>query len=192
MDKQKEIASGEIVVFIQDECHLLWGDALGYLWGKRGEALELPIGNQKQRQTFYGAVNLLSEEFHLREAAAGNGENTVEFVKTLQKKHLDKQIWLIWDGAKYHRYGEMQEYLAEQNEGLAEEDWKISCLWFAPNAPEQNPVEDIWLKGKNAIRRAFNENQTFAKVKDCFQTNLEEVKISVEKLNWYWTPPQII
>ena len=82
--------------------------------------------------------------------------------------------------------------IAEQNEGLEQEDWKITCLWFAPNAPEQNPVEDIWLKGKNAVRRAFNENPTFAKVKDCFETNLQEVKLSVEKLAWYRTLPQII
>jgi len=29
-------------------------------------------------------------------------------------------------------------------------------------------------------------------VKDCFETNLQEVKLSVEKLAWYWTLPQII
>ncbi len=184
--------AGEIIVFLQDECHLLWGDAVGYLWGARGKALELPIVNQKERQTYYGAVNLVSEKFHLKESPTGDGENTVGFVRWLQEKHPDKQIWLIWDGAKHHRYGKMKEYLAEQNEGLEEEDWKITCLWFAPNAPEQNPVEDIWLTGKNAIRRAFNENKTFAKVKECFTTNLQEVKLSVEKLNWYWSSLQLI
>ena len=27
-----EIASGALVVFFQDECHLLWGDLCGYVW----------------------------------------------------------------------------------------------------------------------------------------------------------------
>ncbi len=191
MDNEEKIVAGEIVVFLQDECHLLWGDVLGYVWGKRGAAVQVPMLNQKERQTYYGAANLLTREFHLQEAAAGNGENTVEFVKWLQSKHPDKRIWIIWDGAKHHRYGEMKKYLEEQNDGLQEEDWRITCLWFAPNAPEQNPVEDIWLKGKNAIRKAFNENQTFTKVKDCFITNLKEVKLSVGKLSWYWNFPQI-
>jgi len=191
LDNEEKIVAGEIIVFLQDECHLLWGDVLGYVWGKRGAAVQVPMLNQKERQTYYGAVNLLTREFHLQEAAAGNGENTVEFVKWLQSKHPDKRIWIIWDGAKHHRYGEMKKYLEEQNDGLQEEDWRITCSWFAPNAPEQNPVEDIWLQGKNAIRKAFNENQTFTKVKECFMTNLKEVKLSIEKLSWYWDFPQI-
>lgn len=29
-----QIVSGQLVVFFQDECHLLWGDLCGYVWGK--------------------------------------------------------------------------------------------------------------------------------------------------------------
>jgi transposase len=192
LEHEGRIISGDIVVFVEDECHLLWGDTLGYLWGKRGLALELPIINQKERQTYYGAVNLLTDEVHVQEAETGDGEHTVAFVQALQAKHPNKQIWLLWDGAKHHRYGKMQEYLAAQNQGLAEHQWRITCLWFAPNAPEQNPLEDIWLKGKNTLRRAFNDNPTFAKVKQCFRHSLQNVKLSAEKLTWYWNRPQII
>jgi putative transposase len=76
LDNEEKIVAGEIIVFLQDECHLLWGDVLGYVWGKRGAAVQVPMLNQKERQTYYGAVNLLTREFHLQEAAAGNGENT--------------------------------------------------------------------------------------------------------------------
>ena len=34
---ETEIKSGELFVFIEDECHLLWGDTLGYIWGKKNE-----------------------------------------------------------------------------------------------------------------------------------------------------------
>ena len=34
------------------------------------------------------------------------------------------------------------------NQEKPEEKWLINCLKFAPNAPEQNPVEDIWLQTK--------------------------------------------
>lgn len=54
---QEEIAAGEMIVLLEDECHLLWGDCLGYVWGKRGEAIEVWMLNEKERQTYYGAVN---------------------------------------------------------------------------------------------------------------------------------------
>ena len=55
----------------------------------------------------------------------------------------------------------MKAYLGEINKGLDPDDWKVSCMLFAPRAPEQNPVEDIWLAGKNWIRKHFIENNTF-------------------------------
>lgn len=42
-----EIASGKLVVFFQDECHLLWGDLCGYVWGKTDERIEVPIVNER-------------------------------------------------------------------------------------------------------------------------------------------------
>ncbi len=40
----------------------------------------------------------------------------------------------------------------EVNQDLAKSEWLIICESFAPNAPEQNPVEDIWLQGKRFLR----------------------------------------
>jgi putative transposase len=31
---QREIELGHLVVFFVDECHLLWGDVCGYVWGQ--------------------------------------------------------------------------------------------------------------------------------------------------------------
>jgi hypothetical protein len=44
----------------------------------------------------------------------------------------------------------------------------VTCIVFTPNAPEQNPVEDVWLRGKSFLRKHFNENNTFHKVKMSF------------------------
>ncbi len=77
-------------------------------------------------------------------------EYTVEFVKYLQKQRPNQRIALIWDGASYHQYDKMKKYLEEINAGLTQEKWQVTCVLFAPNAPEQNPVEDIWLVAKKA------------------------------------------
>ena len=88
--------------------------------------------------------------------------------------------------AAYHRYSEMKAYLEDLNKGLEEKDWKVTCLLFESNAPEQNPVEDIWLKGKNFLRRHFYQNKTFQQVKESFFNFLNNQIFDCNKLGWYW------
>jgi len=40
-----------------DECHLLWGDVCGYVWGKTKIRIEVSMTNQRERQTYFGALN---------------------------------------------------------------------------------------------------------------------------------------
>jgi len=56
---------------------------------------------------------------------------------------------------------------------------------FAPNAPEQNPTEDLWLKGKTCLRKHFAVNKTFAKVKHCFLVFLHTLSFDSTKFSWY-------
>ena len=113
-------------------------------------------------------MNLANQEFMVTPCACGNGENTVAFMKYLQALYPDKKLVIIWDGASYHDGHEVQAYLSQVNQGLEEKDWKVTCLLFAPHAPDQNPVEDVWLRGKNFLRSHFYENNTFQKVKMSF------------------------
>jgi transposase len=99
---------------------------------------------------------------------------------------------LLWDGASYHRGEELQKFLAETNGSLAEADGKVTCLRFAPNAPEQNPTEEVWLKGKTPLRKQFALNKTFAQVKRCFSTFLNALQFTSAKLSWYWPTEQRI
>jgi Winged helix-turn helix len=38
----KEIEQGGMVVLLEDECHLLWGDVCGYAWGCAASPLKCP------------------------------------------------------------------------------------------------------------------------------------------------------
>jgi len=53
--------------------------------------------------------------------------------------------------------------------------------------PEQNPVEDIWLKGKNFLRRDFYQNKTFAQVKKTFFNFLNGQIFNFPKLSSFGT-----
>ena len=166
--RQADIVSGEVIVFVEDECHLSGGDAIGYGWGRQHERTEVSVANAKQRQTYYGVMNLYNQEFILSLYERGNGASTVSFIEYLQGLHPDKKLIIIWDGARYHSSEEVQAYLNKVNHGLDEKDWKVTCWLFAPNAPDQNPVEDVWLQGKNFLRRHFYENKIFQQVKQSF------------------------
>jgi len=184
-DRSEEIESGKLTIWIADECHLLWGDTLGYVWGRRNEKVVVKIVNEKERQTYYGAVDYLTGQFVLKSYPQGNGTYTISFLKDLLEERENSKMLLIWDGASYHKSQEMQDYLTEVNAGLDEKDWRISCVLLAPHAPEKNPVEDIWLKGKTFQRRHFVENKTFAQVKESFFNFLNGQTFDFPKLSLF-------
>ena len=149
-----------------------FGDILGYVWGRTDQRIEIPIKNEKSRvETFrrnvctYGALDYKIKEFIVEEYETGNTENTMKFINYLRFKRKGKRLAIFWDGATYDDSKEFREYLSVVNEGLLEEEWLITCHKFAPNAPEQNPVEDIWLQIKNFIRQFYHLCKSFKRVK---------------------------
>lgn len=80
----------------------------------------------------------------------------MDFVKKLPAKNSKAKILLIWDGSSYYRGEERRKFLACQNQGLSPENWKITCCRFALYAPQENPVEAIWLQMKTLLRSFDN------------------------------------
>jgi transposase len=182
---KEEIESGEMVVLFVDECHLLNGDVCGYVWGEKNMRIEIPVENEKNRQTYFGALNYQTKEFTIESCPIGNGESTVKFVKNLQKKHPNKKIALIWDGASYHRFGKFRDYLIQVNENKSPECLEITCILFAPNAPQQNPVEDIWLQGKNFLRKYWYLCKSFRLMKKLFELFYQCSEFDFPKIDRY-------
>jgi putative transposase len=189
---QAEIESGRTVVLFLDECHLLHGDICGYIWGKTKIRIEIPIENEKNRQTYFGALNYQNQEFTIESYPSGNGESTIKFIKHLQNKYEGSKIILIWDGASYHRFGEFRDFLEKVNHGIPSSDWSITCILFAPNAPEQNPVEDVWLQAKNFLRKYWHLCRSFKAIKILFELFTSEQKFDFPKVHLYQPTEQLI
>lgn len=80
----------------------------------------------------------------------------------------------------------MLEFLHQVNGGLAKEQWPVTCLQLAPHAPEQNPVEDIWLMAKTCVRQYYHLHSTFQQVKNLFVEAIEQHRyFDFPKLNEY-------
>lgn len=69
---QPEIQAINLTVFMIDECHLLWGDILGYAWRTTDERIEIPIKNEKERQTYSGADYYQTKELLVQEYKSRN------------------------------------------------------------------------------------------------------------------------
>ena len=182
---QAEIESGRLIVFFVDECHLLWGDVCGYVWGKTDIRIEIPIKNQKDKQTYYGALNYQTQEFIVKEYSAGNGENTVNFMKDLQFQFPGQRIVVIWDGASYHKSNQVKEFLTSVNDGCDTSQWQFTCIVFAHNSPEQNPTEDVWLQAKNFLRKCWHLCKSFRVVKWLFKFFTNHQQFNFPKLKQY-------
>ena len=61
---REEIETGQLRVFLIDECHLMWGDLSGYVWGKTDQEITVPVVNQRNKQTYYGAIDYIEKELH--------------------------------------------------------------------------------------------------------------------------------
>ena len=58
-----EIETGKLRVLLLDECHLMWGDLSGYVWGKTDQEITVSVVNEREKQTYYGAVDYLEPTF---------------------------------------------------------------------------------------------------------------------------------
>lgn len=184
-EHREEIETEQLIVLFVDECHLVWGDICGYVWGKTSSRVEVPIKNEKQRQSYYGAINYRTGTVTLKRYSQGNTENTIKFVKYLIEQNRGAKLVIIWDGATYHYSQEFREYLKTVHQGKPKEQWLIRCIKLAPNAPEQNPIEDVWLQGKEMLRRYWNLCKNFRIVKWLFEWTISQDCFCFPKLSMY-------
>lgn len=138
--------------------------------------------NERQRQTYYGSVDVVSAEFYLQAYPKGNSTYMVEYLKYLVSLHPKSKLLLIWDKASYHTSKKVREFLTQINGDVPEAERKIQIEWLPTASPQLNPVEDIWLKGKTFLRRNSLEFNTFAQVKNAFVEHLNTADLFFNKL----------
>lgn len=61
----------------------MWGDAIGYVWGKTDQEITVPVVNEREKQTYYGAVDYLEGQLLLKAYDKGNSQNTIDYLQYL-------------------------------------------------------------------------------------------------------------
>lgn len=160
---------------------------MGYVWGKTDQAIEVPVVNERQKQTYYGAIDPLSGEVLLQAYPAGNSDNTLKYLQYLQQQSPHQRLLVLWDGASYHRSVAVREFLAQVNRQRPCQEWQIHCVRFAPHCPQQNPIEDVWLQAKTWVRRFSGVLTSFARLQWSFEWFLNNTAFNFPKLQMYGT-----
>ena len=164
----------------------MWGIAGGYVWGRQDLRIEVSIENVHDRQSYYGALDIFNGQFLLRAYPKADSHYTVLFMRYLQRCRPDQQLLIFWDGASYHRQKEMRDFLQQINGDRPPEQWKVICFPLAPYASQENPVEDVWLKGKTFVRKQALSAICFTQIKQLFVKGIRQEKFfDFPKLNQY-------
>ncbi len=126
------------------------------------------MDNARQRQTDYGALDVVKGTFLMQSDPKANSQHTVDFIRYIQQRRPGQRLLIFWDGASYHRQQAMCTVLETIQANRPPVPWKVCCMRLAPYTPQENPVEDIWLKGKTFVRTHALRTTNFEPIKDLF------------------------
>lgn len=63
---------------------------------------------------------------------------------------------------------------------------------FAPHAPEQNPIEDVWLQAKEYVQKLWYRcKEQFESITELFEEALNTFRFDFQKLHMYLPDLQI-
>ena len=138
---------------------------------------------KKKRQTYFGCINIVDGKAIVIKYPKGDGGSAVKFLKHIVSLFTGKKIILLWDKATYHRCKEVKNFLKGINKGLQKKDWKLTLELLPTAAPEENPMETIWLKGKNFVRSMHEHCKSFSDVMRFFEKYISSNIFFFEKMN---------
>ncbi len=136
----------------------------------------MAIEKGRQRQTYYGALDVVKGTFLMQSYPKAHSQHTVDFLRYLQQRRPGQKVLIFWDGASYHHQHIMRDFLQTIQASLPPNEWKIDCTRLAPYTPQENPVEDIWLQGKTFVRTHALATTCFEQIKDLFVKGIRQKK----------------
>ena len=135
------------------------------IWYKRGEEPIIEAKRKGESQNFYGVLNMKTGKCTAMAVDKQDSKITIKFLKKLLKIYQSRKIFLIWDGASWHKSKEIREFLSETNKGKT----KIELFNFPPYTPEFNPQEHVWKALRQKITHNRLEKDFPDLIKDCLK-----------------------
>lgn len=110
---------------------------------------------------FYGALNVKTGRETAMTTDRQNSKTTIKFLKKLAAIYQNKKVFLIWDGASWHKSKEIRQFLKTTHQ--------FELFNFPPYTPELNPQEHIWKSLRQNITHNRLEKDFSVLIKDCLK-----------------------
>ncbi|MBI3336083.1 IS630 family transposase [Candidatus Peregrinibacteria bacterium] len=140
-----------IVIFTEDEMHLSSQTTVQKIWLPQGEYPQIKVTKKRESKSIYGFLNIKTGVEHSFKTDWQNMYITAEILPKLRTLYPNKKILIVWDKAGWHKGIEAQKVI--------QADGNIDTLYFPSAAPEENPQEHVWKKGRSQVtHNVFIEN----------------------------------
>ena len=132
----------DTVILCGDEMILTTHTTTQKVWLPKGEYPKIEVSNtHRQRRNVYGFLDLRTGKQHAFKTLKQNMQVTRDILKQIRALYPSKKTVLFWDSAGWHKGSAVMDLIAE--------DGAIEIIHFPTYAPEQNPQEHVWKKGRS-------------------------------------------
>lgn len=144
LKKAKEMNG--VILFDDEVSFAQWG-SLAYTWAPKGKQPVVKTCGKRKGLKMFGAIEIEHGDFIYKECDGKfNGETYIDFLKQILQKYDSIPVFLIEDGAPYHRSKMVKEFKDEM-----EKEKKLFVYRLPSYSPDKNPIEKLW---RNTKRQA--------------------------------------
>ncbi len=133
----------EVIILTEDEMHLSSQTTVQKIWLPQGEFPEIKVTKKRESRSIYGFLNIKTGVEHAFKTNWQNMYITAEILPKLREAYPNKKLLIVWDKAGWHKGIEAQKVI--------QADGNIETIYFPSAAPEENPQEHVWKKGRSQI-----------------------------------------
>jgi len=138
-----------LVLFGDEASFAQWG-SLGYTWAPIGQQPLIKTTGKRKAYKVFGAIDFLSGRlFYQGVVGKLNAASYIRFLKMILRQ-TRRPVFLVQDGASYHRAKAVKDFLAQQTP-------RLTVTQLPSYSPDYNPIEYLW----RATKRDATHNHYF-------------------------------
>ena len=141
---KESFADKNTVILVADEMILSTQTTFQKIWLPQGEYPKIDVSNKRARRCIYGFLNIKTGREHAFKTEFINSKETCKILENIGNLYINKKILIIWDNAPWHKSDEVKTFLSNTRHSF-------TLKPFPCYAPEENPQEHVWKKGRSEI-----------------------------------------
>ncbi len=147
-------AAKGLVLFGDEASFAQWG-SLGYTWAPIGEHPLIKTTGKRKAYKVFGAIDFFSGRlFYQGVIGKLNAASYLRFLNMILRQ-TRRPVFLVQDGAPYHRAKAVKDFLAQQTR-------RLIVTQLPSYSPDYNPIEYLW----RATKREATHNHYFPEFAD--------------------------